>query len=256
MKLDSAFAWMKERTWFIVAAIALVASFFARFEICEPTKFRHFEHCASHNLLYVLISIFDAHNGTVAAIAGILVAIFTATLYWTAKQEFLTTHRPALVVHNVAFELAKEPGTERQRENGCIMAYVVNEGGTPATVFEYTGWLYRERKAPWTVVGGRSSLRHREDFQRGANRPGWRRRGKSTLRWTSSPLKSNRRVRLLTSRCTSSAMSFTAIAAGYDGALASSESTIPFRGDSCEPMTPTTTSTPNACERDLAGAAP
>ena len=107
-------------------------------------------------------------------IAGILVAIFTATLYWTAKQEFLTTHRPALVVHNVAFELAKEPGTERQRENGCIMAYVVNEGGTPATVFEYTGWLYRERKAPWTVVGGRSSLRHREDFQRGANRPGWR----------------------------------------------------------------------------------
>jgi hypothetical protein len=115
--------WRKIAALTVVLAAALfLASFFspAVYQICSPNEYTHQKECAHYHLgSYVIswiVTVLDAHNGLVTAIATVFVAGFTWTLYRTsseqgdltrqsidlARQEFISTHRPKIIVRNVS----------------------------------------------------------------------------------------------------------------------------------------------------------
>lgn len=85
-------------------------------EMCSKNEYTGDKECAGYDLAQYAIlwiaQILDAHNGFVTALASVAVAWFTATLYWAsveqgrltqqsidlARQEFVSTHRPRIIL--------------------------------------------------------------------------------------------------------------------------------------------------------------
>lgn len=86
----------------------------------------------------------DAHSGGITALASILIAAFTATLWITngrqlrlARDEFNATHRPRIIVHT--FEVAYEDHSVGAQFK------VVNKGVSPATILTISDKIFATR---------------------------------------------------------------------------------------------------------------
>ena len=119
----------------LVALFAASFLFSAEYKICSPNEYTHTKECTPYHYgPYVfawLVSVADNHNGLITAIATVFVAIFTWTLWSVtgravslAREEFISTHRPKIVLREVDFV------------DGRIIYILVNIGGTEATVKE------------------------------------------------------------------------------------------------------------------------
>lgn len=92
--------------------------------------------------LTTLGAFLEAHNQTISALATLVIAAFTITLWWTAsrqsrltqdaialaRDEFLATHRPKIIVHSTEIDWRDSD------EGPCIGARVtiVNAGASEA----------------------------------------------------------------------------------------------------------------------------
>ena len=127
----------------MILVTLFAASFFfsAEYKICSQNEYTHTKECTSYHYgPYVfawLVTVTDSHNGLITAIATVFVAIFTWTLWSVtgravslAREEFISTHRPKIVLREVDFV-----------DNSIIYIFA-NIGGTEATVME--SWIMDE----------------------------------------------------------------------------------------------------------------
>ena len=94
-----------KQKWWALAALAFVASFSVRYEICEPSQYHRFKECARHNIPYIIWHFIEVHNGVVVAVATGVIAIFTITLSRSTsrtlahlERQFIAEHRPHIGV--------------------------------------------------------------------------------------------------------------------------------------------------------------
>jgi hypothetical protein len=127
-----------------IAALALLfaASFFfpAKYQICGADEYTHARECAEHHAgsfaLLWITSVVDHFNGLVTAIATVVMAIFTGTLWLVtnrsvslAREEFIASHRSRIILREVDII------------DGRIHYILVNLG-TEATLVE--SWIMME----------------------------------------------------------------------------------------------------------------
>lgn len=88
----------------------------------------------------------DANNGAITAIATVFVAIFTLTLWIVtgrsvqlARNEFIATHRPKIIVRHV---LLADHGDELAQRDAQVDFVIANVGDTDATITRFYVQLY------------------------------------------------------------------------------------------------------------------
>ncbi|MGD0191789.1 MAG: hypothetical protein ABSD74_13705 [Rhizomicrobium sp.] len=137
----------------VVALLTILIPFTK--EICTPDPYTHAKECAQHHLgpqvgIWIVL-IADAHNGLISAIAGILVAGFTAILFIAtdaqakitavsiklARDEFNATHRPRIRIRST--EILYHGGFDKNAEISFVAA---NAGESPATVTRFVAVGY------------------------------------------------------------------------------------------------------------------
>ena len=127
--------------WVLVMVLSSDPS--ATYQICEPDQYGK-ANCASHHLLYVVFwyGEYVFNSSTITAIATAAIGYFTYTLYTTsaeqsrltresielARQEFVATHRPKIIVYGMEVSL---PGDDKPRH---VHFRYVNAGDTDASV--------------------------------------------------------------------------------------------------------------------------
>src|ERR1700728_761515 len=127
--------------WVLVMVLSSDPS--ATYQICEPDQYGK-ANCASHHLLYVVFwyGEYVFNSSTITAIATAAIGYFTYTLYTTsaeqsrltresielARQEFVATHRPKIIVYGMEVSL---PGEDKPRH---VHFRYVNAGDTDASV--------------------------------------------------------------------------------------------------------------------------
>ena len=109
---------LRKRPWLssviataLLLAFLFLASLFVKIigNLCGHDQYGHVTQCAKHHLgpfvLFWIIEIVDEHNGFVTAVATIVMAIFTGTLWFVtdhsvqlARDEFNASHRPRLAI--------------------------------------------------------------------------------------------------------------------------------------------------------------
>ena len=104
----------------------------------------------------------DAHGGAITAVASLIIAAFTGTLWIAtiqqgkltfasvelARREFVSTHRPRLVVRFIQGPMYDANGHE------CVSVTIVNVGGSPAIIEAFGGDLARRNsKGEWVPPG-------------------------------------------------------------------------------------------------------
>jgi len=91
-----------------------------------------------------------SHNGEITALATLIMAAFTGTLWWAAagqydllekqidlaRDEFISSHRPKIIVHSV--ELAYDANEQGLMTLGAEIT-IFNIGGTSATITDFVG---------------------------------------------------------------------------------------------------------------------
>ncbi|MGA3304009.1 MAG: hypothetical protein ABSC72_12080 [Methylovirgula sp.] len=146
--------WQKVAFVILLIAIALFAVSFAfpsKYEICSPNEYTRAKECPQYHLgPYVflwIVSVADAHNGLLTAIATIFVARFTIVLARVtgrqaqltresidlARDEFNATHRPQIIVRG--FQIFNGlPETSDDTVDVICVAH--NKGDAPGTIIE------------------------------------------------------------------------------------------------------------------------
>jgi hypothetical protein len=141
MKLDPAFAWMQKRAWWILAALAFVASFFVRQLVCDYSQYHGYKECARHSIANIVWDWIDVHSGVAVAIATAFIAWFTFTLMRVSKRqgeqidrEFLASHRPHIGVRPRLQGLRSGNTKDGWVVEATIPYQLVNVGDSPATI--------------------------------------------------------------------------------------------------------------------------
>jgi hypothetical protein len=116
----------------------------------------------------------DANNALIAAIATAIVAFYTYTLWHVgsgqlavtreqielARQEFIATQRPRVMVQAVLFAAYGVNGGESRVEFAAI-----NAGESDATILSYSAFPYTQSKgSPFTPFKGTNSVRHHAEI--------------------------------------------------------------------------------------------
>lgn len=168
--------WLKKRPWFsaFIAFAVLFSAFFTtsfhlpfQYNLCTYSEHTSVPECSEHHLgpyaLLWVIEFVDQHNGFVTAVATIAIAAFTFTLYETARdqgrlalesielarQEFIASHRPRLVVRFI-----QGPFVENSEEpHQFIWVTVANVGTNRANIVTWGADLARRKGPNWEVPG-------------------------------------------------------------------------------------------------------
>jgi hypothetical protein len=139
-----------------VGVLFFIASFFfpPNYQVCHPGEYTHAKECASHYLgpfiVFWTVAAIDAHNGLVTALATVVMAAFTGTLWLVtgnavhlAREEFVATHRPKIVTRS--FEAATSDGSE------TVAFAFVNVGVSDAKIVEI-GCCVTENSDPGKII--------------------------------------------------------------------------------------------------------
>ena len=145
--------WKKIALLVVVIATACFAASFlfpAEYKICGPNEYTHAKDCTEHYLgtfvILWVVSVLDAHNGLVTAIATVFVAGFTWTLWRTSKsqgslaqqsidlarKEFISTHRPRIILR------AAYTGDLKEGHIIPIRLHIANIGETKGKIVSST----------------------------------------------------------------------------------------------------------------------
>jgi hypothetical protein len=137
----------KQRKWFYTGLILLgvgiaflILSQYANY--CDSPGRDQQYRCASYEIATSIFALLEQHNALITAIATVLIGYFTYTLYTTsaeqslltresiefARQEFVATHRPKIIVYGMEVSL---PGDDKPRH---VHFRYVNAGDTDASV--------------------------------------------------------------------------------------------------------------------------
>jgi hypothetical protein len=134
---------------FWVLLIALNSDTSAYYQICETNQYGK-DSCSPHHLLYVIFwyggYVFNA--SIITALATAAIGYFTYTLYTTsteqarltresidlARQEFISTHRPKILVYGFSFFGAALERAEDIDDPVRISFRYVNTGDSPAQI--------------------------------------------------------------------------------------------------------------------------
>lgn len=150
---------------FLFLAVLLVAAWTSGFQeiICEQTKGGE-EHCAPYNLaLFYLIKIketVDKNDGLITALATIVIAAFTATLWkstdklWRAgREEFIASRRPWTGI--VSVKMGGSLNISETSVTGTLSFELRNFGNSPAEyVFPYTKFFTFEQIGEAVLFSG------------------------------------------------------------------------------------------------------
>jgi hypothetical protein len=130
-------------------------------EICSKGAQAGKEHCASYNSALVVFwhvaKFFDEHNAAFGALATIVIAVFlvkvtnkqarlTQQTIDLARDEFIATHRPRVIVRFIATSFLDSG-------HRSIDVHVANIGAGPATIQELGCGLARRRGNNWLTRG-------------------------------------------------------------------------------------------------------
>jgi hypothetical protein len=156
---------IRKHPWLVVAIlvfgvlfVVFVASFFLPFwgSLCEENEKTHKIVCANYRFgLFVLLWIFvfiEEHNAAVTAVATLVMAAFTGTLWFVTKRsvdlgraEFEATHRPKIFVQTVT---VTDKGTRTIRDGQThrtparAIITIANGGDNPAFIIEWRAIIY------------------------------------------------------------------------------------------------------------------
>lgn len=104
----------------------------------------------------------DSHGGAITAVASLIIAAFTGTLWGAtirqgrltfdslelARTQFISTHRPRVIVRFIQGPVYDANGHE------CVSVTIVNVGGTLATIEAFGGDLVRrDSNGEWVPPG-------------------------------------------------------------------------------------------------------
>jgi non-canonical (house-cleaning) NTP pyrophosphatase len=101
-----------------------------------------------------LVAVADVHNGIITAIASVVVAAFTATLWFVtnkgldlARDEFNASHRPQITVHHVEaiWGVIRNADGKKFKAVGAKVTYF-NKGSVAATNVEIRGRIVTKNK--------------------------------------------------------------------------------------------------------------